>query len=197
VGETLRLRTPGPVCKPSRVVGRAARVALLLAVLTALTACVSSPITRTVSLAALESAAPVPVSGSERFIVSDPASLRQLCHPLGPRLALVEVRNAAEWRQLRTAVPEVGPAPSFRDGCIFGLACQAGTPLDGHWPLSLETVQAQAGGGLLRARYAGGTFLPDGTTRLELDYAPGIQSILVVEINGTSFYPDRINENTQ
>ncbi len=73
---------------------------------------------------------------------------------------------------------------------LVGIACWAGTPIDGGWPIQLETVRVQSGGGLLNAKFNGGSYLPDGTARLETDYVKGLATVLVVDIDGTSFYPE-------
>jgi hypothetical protein len=181
-----RLRTPRSVCKLSRPAGLFA--ALVVAV--AVPSCVMPARIQTVSLASLESAPSAPLYRSERFVVRDAARLQSLCTPLGPRLGLVQVRKPADYDALKTLVPELGPCPDLRRGMLIGLACWAGTPIDGRWPVELTAVQVQSGGGLLTAQYRGGTYYPDGTGRLVTEYVPDLTAVLVVDVNGTSFYPD-------
>lgn len=156
-----------------------------------LSACTYRAPVRTISLTALESAPSKPITDAARLLVADTEALRKLCTPLGPRLGLVQVRNPQEWALLKRAVPQLGPCPDFNAGIVIGLACWAGTPVDGTWPVELESIQLRQGGGLLRARFEGGTYLPDGTARLETDYVKGLRAVLAVDINGTSFYPEQ------
>ncbi len=155
-----------------------------------LPACAVSPPVKTVSLVSLEVAPIHAVVGGKRYVVSDPAALKTLCIPLGPRLGLLQVRSAGEWQLLSEAVPGIGPSPDLRRGTLVGIVCWAGTPIDGTWPVRLDAVRVCSGGGLMTATFQGGTYLPDGTVRLETDYVEGLRSVLVVDVNGTSFYPD-------
>jgi hypothetical protein len=46
------------------------------------------------------------------------------------------------------------------------------------------------GGGLVNATFAAGSYLPDGTGYAETAYVDGLYAVLVVDVNGTSFYPE-------
>jgi hypothetical protein len=145
---------------------------------------------RTVTLSSLESAPVQPISGAGRHLVADSEALKSMCTPLGPRLGLLQVRTVRDWELLRAAVPNAGPRPDLSRGMLVGVACWAGTPVNGAWPIELESIQVRSGGGLLKASFEGGTYLPDGTARLETDYVTGLQAVLAVDVNGTSFYPE-------
>jgi len=160
-----------------------------LAALLLLPGCLLPPPTKTVTLSALEAAPATPLPGSQRLVASDSPALRSLCTPLGPRLGLLQVRNAADWRLYREVVPTAEKCPNLQRGSIVGIVCWAGTPLDGKWPVRVDAVKVEEGGGLLKARFHGGTYQPDGIAYLETGYVPGLRSVLVVSVNGTSFYP--------
>lgn len=205
----LSLRTAGNVCKPGapsfpqmrqrlrrgwRICvrhGRSARLPAGLASLAVLlAACNTAPKPKTITMAALESAPSAPTAGIERLIVSDPLALQEMCTPLGRRLGLVQVRCRSDWIRLARAVPQIGPCPDLRHGMLVGLACWAGTPVDGHWPLRIDAVRVHDGAGLVEADFHGGSYLPDGTTFLEIAHVAGMSAVLAVDINGTTFYPE-------
>lgn len=144
---------------------------------------------RVVTLESLEAAPTKPMRDTQRYVVSDPQTLQRLCTPLGPRLGLLQIKSARDWELLRRLVPEIGPCPDLTHGTMIGLACWAGTPLDGRWPIDLQSIQLRSGGGLISASFHGGTYLPDGTARLETTYVKGLNTVLVVDVDGTSFYP--------
>ncbi len=161
-----------------------------LAVLASLLpACCLGPAGRTVRLTDLEHAPRVLLPPAQRITVSDPKMLHELCTPLGPRLGLLQVRSAADWTRLAEAAPGLGPCPDLRAGTVIGLACWAGTTLDGRWPLRIDGVRLYHGAGLIEANFHGGTFLPDGQTTLETAYVPGLAAILAADVNGTTFCP--------
>lgn len=126
-----------------------------------------------------------------RLVVADAEALRFLCTPLGPRLGLVEIHSPRQWEFLAQVAPQIGRCPDLRAGTLVGIACWAGTPVDGRWPVQLEAVQVHQGAGLLKARFRGGNYLPDGTARLETAYVEGLRAVLVVDVNGTDFYPNQ------
>ena len=126
----------------------------------------------------------------EHIVVADPLPLRELCIPLGPRLGLIQIRSTRQWELLARAAPQLGQCPDLSRGILVGLICWAGTPLDGHWPIRLDSVQVRDGAGLVRADFRGGTYLPDGVAFLEIAYIPGLATVLVVNVNGATFYPE-------
>ena len=180
-----RVRTAGTLCK--RPAGPT-RLLLQLAALTVLSACSLPSDPKTITMTALESAPLAAISGTERITVSDPAALRQLCKPLGPRLGLLQVRSAGEWDRLVHVAPQLGPRPDSGPGMLVGLACWAGTPVDGRWPVHIDAVRVCEGAGLLIAEFVGGSYLPDGTARLETAHVSDLAAVLVVDVNGTTFY---------
>ncbi|MFQ5806479.1 MAG: hypothetical protein ACE5I3_08520 [Phycisphaerae bacterium] len=156
----------------------------------ALSACSARLRDRTISVRTLESAPAVEPSVTRRAVVSDPPRLEGLYCPLGRRLGLFHIRTASEWEVLRRCAPELGPAPDFARGIVVGLASHTGQPLNGQWPIHLETVRVHEGVGFAIARFEGGSFLPDGTTYLETAQFDGLATVLMVEVNGTRFYPE-------
>jgi len=173
--------------QPSR--RRCALAGLLIAGLAALTSCAGRSARPAITVQALESASRVAPTFTRRAIVTRPDELGDLYHPLGRRCGLIEVRSGSEWERLRRVAPELGPPPDFRRGAVIGITSDAGLPLDGSWPIGLEAVRVCAGAGFAVARFPGGTFLPDGTTYLEASQIEGLAVVLMVEINGTRFYP--------
>ncbi len=188
---------PSTHCKragrPLRAARRRVVHVLLLMILSgvgALCACGTYARPRVVSVHALEGAPSVYPSFTRRAIVSDAARLHQLYYPLGQRLGLFQIRTAEQWEALRREAPELGPAPDFDDGIVVGLASHAGLPLDGTWPIHLQSVRIHNGAGFATGSFGGGSFLPDGTTYLETAQFDGLAAVLIVEVNGTRFYPD-------
>ena len=155
-----------------------------------LSGCAVAPRTQVITLEALQSAPSQPVPDPHRVVVRDTETLRDLCTPLGPRMGLLEIRNRTEWERLAMIAPDVGPCPDLQEGTQLGLACWAGTPIDGQWPVTFDTVRLYEGGGLVTASFSGGSFLPDGTSWLETGYVQGLRSVLVVNVDGASFYPE-------
>lgn len=183
----IRVRGPAGHCK--RPLARALGVPAGLVLLALCPACAHLSAPGTITMATLESAPPVQTTASRRIVVADPAALRDLCTPLGPRLGLLQVRSETEWRRVLRAAPDLGPAPDFRQGILIGLACWAGTPVDGHWPVHINAVQVHDGAGLVTSAFQGGSYLPDGTAVLETAHVRGLAAVLAVDVNGTTFYP--------
>lgn len=164
----------------------------LLAAATAclLSACHLGPREKTVRLADLEHAPPAVLARPQRVGISDPEALRELCSPLGPRLGLLQVRSVADWNRLARIAPALGRCPDLQCGIVIGLACWAGTPLDGRWSIHIAAVRVHDGAGLIQAEFQGGTFQPDGTAILETAHVPGLAAVLAAEVNGTTFCPE-------
>ena len=188
---------PSVQCKqlahPSQAARRRAVRGLLVLILSGagvLSACGTHARARVVSVRALEAAPPIEPTVTRRALVSDPAQLRELCFPLGRRLGLVQIRSAEQWATLQRCAPELGPPPDFDEGIVVGLASHAGLPLDGTWPIHLQSVRIHQGAGFATGRFEGGSFLPDGTTYLETAQFDGLGAVLMVEVNGARFYPD-------
>jgi len=154
-----------------------------------LSACDLRPHARTITVRALETAAAVTPHATRRAILSDRRELDDLYCPLNQRLGLLQVRSAKGWEALRRCAPELGPAPDFSRGIVIGLASHAGLPLNGTWPIHLETIRVHEGAGFVIARFEGGSFLPDGTTYLETAHVEGLAAVLMLEVDGTRFYP--------
>lgn len=193
-----------PNCDPARspiraVAGRLVRPpidterTLLFAGLVALFtvgACSARPQILTVSLRTLEEAAAARPGPRTRVVVSDLAALGDAFRPLGARLGLVQVNSTEQWERLARLAPGLGPCPDLAKGSVVGLASTIGIPLNGRWPIHVQSVREHEGAGLLVARFDGGSYLPDGTTYLETVYVPDLATVLVVEVNGVRFYPD-------
>lgn len=191
--KTASLRTGETECKlRCAPPGGRARRALRLAAAAAAAAagCTTAPPVRTIGLDELETASPVAATDFSRALVPDGPALRELCTPLGPRLGLLQIGSREQWLALARIVPRLGPCPNFSRGMIVGVACWAGLPADGRWPLRIEGIRVCRGGGLVSATFEPGTYLPDGTAYLETAYVDGLRTVLAVDINGTSFYPD-------
>jgi hypothetical protein len=172
--------------------GRVIRILLLalLSGLGGLSACGTHRRPLVVSVDALEHAPVLEPHATRRAIVSDPAQLDGLYYPLGRRLGLFQIGTAEQWETLRRQAPELGPAPDFDAGIVVGLASHAGLPLDGTWPIHLQSVRVHQGAGLAIGCFPGGSFLPDGSTYLETAQFDGLAAVLIVEVNGTRFYPE-------
>lgn len=181
------------LARTSRTARRRAFRGLLLTVLAglgALSACGTHDRQRVVSVHALEAATPVEPRLIRRAIISDTVQLNGLYYPLGRRLGLFQIRSAEEWETLRRCAPELGPCPDLDGGIVVGLASHAGLPLNGRWPIHLQYVRVHDGAGFATAHFDGGSFLPDGTTYLETAQFDGLATVLMVEVNGTRFYPE-------
>lgn len=180
--------------KPRAVSTRGARCAACLGAITWLTLIGCGTRFRTVTLEALESGQLAPLRPAAR-LVADGRALRDLCTPIGPRLGLFQVHTPGQWERLAQAIPQLGRCPDLHKGSVIGLACWAGTPIDGRFPLQIESVRVAAGGGLLSATFRGGSYLPDGTAWVETGYVEGLRAVLMVSVNGTAFFPEAGDAN--
>lgn len=187
--ETARLRTAAPVCKPARFYRGCLGVTALLLTSTLL-GCGTAPRARTITVSQLEAAPRVPQMQTARALATNPDALRALCTPLGARLGLLQIHSHAEWDSLRKVVPHLGSCPDLHLGMLVGLACWAGTPISAHWPIRIEDVRVCDGAGIVTGEFSGGTYLPDGAAFIELAQVPGLATVLVVDVDGTRFYPD-------
>ena len=181
-----------PFGMPRRAVSRrAGRCAVLLGMVTLLylTSCSTARPTRQVRARDLETATTVEPRIARRAVVSDLTPIQDLYHPLGQRLGLIQIRNERQWRRLARVAPGLGPAPDFSHGMVVGITSNAGLPLDGSWPVTLDDVRVLDGAGLLAADFAGGSFLADTSTYLETAYIEGLAAVLIVDVNGVRFYP--------
>jgi hypothetical protein len=166
---------------------------LLLVILSGIggvSACNTLARPRVVSASALEGAPAAAPHITRRAIISDWAQVSELHCPLGQRLGLFQIRSEEQWERLRRQAPELGPAPDFDSGIVVGLASHAGLPLDGSWPIHLQSVRIHEGAGFATGYFEGGSFLPDGTTFLEAAQFDRLAKVLIVEVNGTRFYPE-------
>lgn len=162
------------------------------ALLALITSCGSSLSTSAAKIR-VEDLENAPIAGpvlTNRAIVAESPALNTMSTQLGPRLGLIQVRRPAEWDVLQHAVPDVGPCPDLLHGSVVGVFCRAGLPLNGDWPVELENVRVRGGAGLVSATFEGGSYLPDGTTYLEWTYVVGLDSVLVVEVNGLRFFAE-------
>ncbi len=164
------------------LIGLAAGISLL-----GLAGCGKLIADKSLTLSDLKASPTVSMQRLGRSLVVNPEAIRKLCVPLGPRLALLEVRTAGQWHQLQHAACELGPQPNLKDGMVVGLVCWAGTPVDGGWPIRVNAVHIYGTAGLVEADFQGGNYLPDGVGYLEAVYVPGLRSVLVVAVNGTDF----------
>jgi len=177
-------------CKSGTPAGPIRRLFAAFSAVVCLTACSSSgPRTITVGVGELEQAASVSPSGRQRVIAGNPDSLASCYQPLGKRMGLVQVRSAAQWDALRAATGDLGPCPDLSQGIVIAIVSRAGLPIDGQWPISLDDVRVMDGAGLVRADFHAGTYLPDGTTYLEVAQIRGLSSVLMVDIDGVRFFP--------
>lgn len=147
-----------------------------------------APRERLVRIEQLESA-PQSVGEGWHVRLADPAAMLSNSEALGRRLALIRIRTAAEWDRLATQAPGVGPCPDLERGIVVGLVYFGGSPLGGVWPLEIESVRVSEGGGLVEARFNGGTFLADGTGFAHLAHVEGLRAVLVVDIDSVRLFP--------
>jgi hypothetical protein len=187
-----RVRTARTLCKRlalARGVRRQRLPFLLAGMVLTLSACHLRTGPRTVGLAELENAPPAVTSSAQRVVVSDPQALRSMCTSLGPRLGLLQVHSREEWTRLTAVAPQLGPCPDLSRGIVVGIVSWAGTPVDGQWPIHIESVRVHEGAGLVEAGFHGGSYLPDGTAYLETAHVKGMSTVLIVDVNSTSFFP--------
>lgn len=165
--------------------------ALLLgcAGLLALSACSAPGVTRTIQLQSLERGASAEITPLGHAILSDPDQLAFARQPLGRRMAVYQIRSAAEFAKLQAIAPNLTDCPDFTRGIAVAVASEIGTPLHGHWPVTLESARMVDGAGLIRARFEGGNYLLDAATYVDVVYITGVTDVLVVEINGIRYFP--------
>jgi hypothetical protein len=189
--ETSSVRTRRGVCKLPRTARRTGPFGAIIGLIILFAGGCLAPHVTTVQLSDLESAPPARCASTRRVRVTDPASLRAMCTPLGPRLGLIQIRSRPEWQRLSLAVDHLGPCPNLADGIVVGLACWAGEPLNQSWPVAIDAVRVHRGAGLVEAEFRGGCYLPDESSFLETAHVQGLRAVLAVDINGTSFYPEQ------
>lgn len=161
----------------------------VLLLLLATSGCACRTVSREIDFRDLLDAQPHRPQGAARFVISDPTALGPLYSPLGKRMGLVQVRDEAEWEQLRLAVPQIGECPDLRGGIVAGLVCPAGTSLSGQWPFAWDAIRVYRGAGLIEAEFNGGSYLPDSTTYLEAVQVEGLSAVLVVAVDGIHYLP--------
>lgn len=154
------------------------------------TGCRPAAAPRTITVAALEGAPPAPKTAQRRLIIADAAALRRVCYPLGSRLGLLQIRSAKEWERVARELPQLGPCPDLTRGAVVGLACWTGTPVSGGWPVTLAAIRVHEGAGLVEGDFHAGTYLPDGVAYVETAHVHGLRTVLIVDVSGTTFYPD-------
>lgn len=164
-------------------------VAPILAAWSCLSACALKPTVQTISVRTLEEAPALRPKMIRRAIISAENRLTFSSCPLGARLGLIQVWTPEQWEQLRAAAPEIGACPDLSDGMVVGLLSYAGLPVNGTWPIRLQGMRVHRGAGFAIGEFEGGTYLPDGTTYLEIAQFSDLRNVLMVEIDGTRFYP--------
>lgn len=184
-------------CKPPRrdrdtvAATRQARWACLGACLLTIGACSLPAGPNAISVSTLESAPAVAAQRTGRAIVADLSLVQDLLRPMGQRLALLEVRSERDWLRLKAACPGLTGTPDFARGAIVGVVSELGQPLDGEFPVAVESVQVIRGAGYLSAHFRGGTYLPDGTAYIDTSYVEGLRAVLMVSVNGVRYYPQQ------
>lgn len=189
-GKRMRVRLHRSVCKQMTryaLGGRASAAALLAAACLSIVACHPGPHRRTVSLPQLEQGTVVVPTDVRRTVVRDPSALGEAYSELAPRLGVVVIRSSAEWRQLAKVAPDLGPAPNFDCGAVVGVLSRAGSPVGAEWPVRVKHVRLSDGAGLLVGGFEPGSYLPDGVCHLEAAYVVGLETVLVVDINGLRY----------
>jgi hypothetical protein len=166
----------------------AARFACAGAAALTLASC-AAPAWRTVRSEDLDTAPEAAASQVWHVRLTDPARIVSQSRPLSRRMALVQVRTCADWRALAQAAPQLGPCPELGRGMVVGLVYFGGTPLDGDWPLELSAVRVFNGAGLVETHFTGGSFLAVGAGFVHLAQVDGLRAVLIVDVDGTRFYP--------
>lgn len=186
-------RIAPPIAGPPSAFGRFSRLQALAAIAAGLALAISGcnfrPAVRYVRSEVLQHAPAWLPDETRAAIVADPDSLRAQEIPLGGRLTFVQARTAQEWESLRRCAPDIGACPDLLHGVAVGVVASTGLPLDGHCPLKIVGLRTTSGAGMLHVDYEGGTFLADGTTYLELAIVPIRTTILIVDVNGSLYYP--------
>jgi len=187
----MRVRLPGHSCKRAP---RGARLAplVLLGTLAAVAfaGCQGRgvhPGTRSTPLAGGPRVVPQRL---HRAVLGDPAGLAPLYRPLSARLGVLTVRDDADWRILAAAIPTLGPCPDLAGGAVIGLATEAGTPVDGAWPLQVTGAHLVGRAAVLEAGLQGGAYLPNGIICIETVYVPGARQIVAIDLDGWRQYLD-------
>ena len=185
-----------PECKPSRAARRATRsgawalrACVPATVLLQISACTLSAPTRTISLSDLESAPLVPVERLGRTIVADVDATEAMYTSLAPRLGIYRVLTPEQWRAFQGAARISAPVISSGRGTIIGIVSRAGRPLAGGWPIRVEQVRVVDGAALVTARFASGSYLPDGLSYVDTVYVDEPIVVLALEINDVRYYP--------
>lgn len=170
---------------------RPCAVGCLPLLLLCMVACGCQPAVRVhlVSRKALESAEPITPEAVRRYRLRDVAALTPLYQPLGQRVGLLLIRNREEWRTFAAATGATGPMPDFRAGPLVGLVTLCGTPLGEEWPLVIEAVRLFDQAGMIEAKFNGGCFHCDGAAQATIAQVPDLKAVLLVRIDGVSFYP--------
>ncbi len=146
---------------------------------------------RTISIGALE-AAPVTSRASiqtRHGVLVDYQTVRSMCVPLTARFSLIQIHDSQDWETLASAAPSIGAPPTFVDGGVVGLVSRMGTPTAGGSPIAFRGARVAEGAGLISYTFAGGSYFPDGACYISLAHVPNLDAALVIEINGTRFYP--------
>ncbi len=117
----------------------------------------------------------------------DPAALAREMHALGPRLAVLQVRDPQAWNAVAAALPDPPPLPDFKSGSVVGLISRIGRPVGGSAPVQLREVLDLGDAASISGAFAGGSFLPDGSTYLTLAWVETRSPVDLAEIDGQIF----------
>ncbi len=120
---------------------------------------------------------------------ADAQILRQLCRPLERGLGLIEIRDRLHWAALTHAAPGLGPCPDLTRGSAVCLASWLGERIDGSPPAQIDSVQVHRGAAKVSATFVGGNYHPVAAGFVDVVYVPRLREVLVVEINGTPYFP--------
>lgn len=143
---------------------------------------------RAISLSALERAPSATINENHRFVIEDSDALRGLYRPIGKRAGFIEIRTQAQWDQFRRACPSCPSTVDWHRCTILALATWVGEPMDGRFPLKLAGIRTVDGAAMVSYTIAGGNYRPDGATYVDIAYADGVDSVVLVEVNGVRFY---------
>jgi len=173
---------------------RAARSRAAGALLAALAAagCNHPPTEIRITVDELESGTQPALRRVATLRVADPAGVRSRATPLCDNLGLLVIDSPDDWAALRDAVPVLGDCPDLDGGAVVGVVAGYGRRLDDRCPISIEDVRVSRGAGLVSLHFAGGTFLRDGTTWLTLVHAPGVDDVLIVDVDGARLLPHAV-----
>jgi hypothetical protein len=137
----------------------------------------------------LETAPPAVTEAPQSGPLTDLATIDQLYKPLGTNIGMVQVKSARQWRQLSKAAPWLGVEPNWVQGTFVGLISSAGEPLEDQPPIRWRYVRVHAGGGLVRADFSGGSYLPDGSAYLTGTYVHGLREVLLIDLSDVRYRP--------